>query len=284
MKIILSRKGFDSSAGGWPSPILPNNYPLSFPIPHTGSKIAYEKMKLPPEATLKIPKGIKTYADLIKHLTGMRKIGRYGHLDPDIYDDVLPRPKGWKAVFGQSTAQTHLENNGVWQGKGKKADHGDIFLYFGWFRKTKVINDKLKYVGQNLHLIYGYLEVDEVIDLKVKGSKAPKFAAKHPHVSEPKKNRAKNVIYVARKNFSWNRKKKGWCGFNFNNRYVLTKDGMSRSVWDLDKCFKKTTKITYHSDKNWKKDGFHSNGRGQEFVIEPSEAIIKWVKTMVNGK
>jgi len=33
MKIILSRKGFDSEAGGYPSPILPDGTMLSLPIP-----------------------------------------------------------------------------------------------------------------------------------------------------------------------------------------------------------------------------------------------------------
>lgn len=41
MKIILSRKGFDSSYGGYPSPILPEGRLLSFPIPDPNSPIKY---------------------------------------------------------------------------------------------------------------------------------------------------------------------------------------------------------------------------------------------------
>ena len=33
MKLIFSRKGFDSSAGGIPSPILPDGRMISLPIP-----------------------------------------------------------------------------------------------------------------------------------------------------------------------------------------------------------------------------------------------------------
>jgi len=41
MKIILSRKGFDSSAGGYPSPlIIEENQLVSFPIPE-GNDINY---------------------------------------------------------------------------------------------------------------------------------------------------------------------------------------------------------------------------------------------------
>jgi hypothetical protein len=32
-KVILSRKGFDSSCGGYPSPILPDGTMISLPIP-----------------------------------------------------------------------------------------------------------------------------------------------------------------------------------------------------------------------------------------------------------
>ena len=34
MKLILSRKGFDSQSGGCPSPIFPNGTLYSLPIPY----------------------------------------------------------------------------------------------------------------------------------------------------------------------------------------------------------------------------------------------------------
>ena len=39
MKVIFSRKGFDSSYGGFPSIILPDGQMISFPIPEKGKKI-----------------------------------------------------------------------------------------------------------------------------------------------------------------------------------------------------------------------------------------------------
>jgi hypothetical protein len=39
MKVILSRKGFDSGYGGYPSPVLPDGTILSLPIPIAGSGI-----------------------------------------------------------------------------------------------------------------------------------------------------------------------------------------------------------------------------------------------------
>jgi len=41
MKVILSRKGFDSGTGGYPSPILPDGTLLSLPIPDATSDIKY---------------------------------------------------------------------------------------------------------------------------------------------------------------------------------------------------------------------------------------------------
>ena len=43
MKVILSRKGFDSSNGGCPSPILPDGTLLSLPIP-SQDRDAYEAL------------------------------------------------------------------------------------------------------------------------------------------------------------------------------------------------------------------------------------------------
>ena len=47
MKVILSRKGFDSANGGIASPIFEDGTMLSFPIPskdHDKDKIAYEEL------------------------------------------------------------------------------------------------------------------------------------------------------------------------------------------------------------------------------------------------
>lgn len=44
MKIILSRKGFDSGYAGYPSPILPNGELISLPIPDFSKDIRYEDL------------------------------------------------------------------------------------------------------------------------------------------------------------------------------------------------------------------------------------------------
>ena len=51
MKIILSRKGFDSEFGGHPSPILPDGRMISFSIPGKEDKIRYKDLKLDGETS-----------------------------------------------------------------------------------------------------------------------------------------------------------------------------------------------------------------------------------------
>ena len=71
-KVILSRKGFDSSNGGIPSPIMPDGTLLSMPIMDT-SGISFSDIAC---------NGI-SYADILKQL---KPVGLYVncHVDPDI--------------------------------------------------------------------------------------------------------------------------------------------------------------------------------------------------------
>ena len=130
MKVILSRKGFDSSTGGYASPILPDVRMISLPIPSDEDSISYSELRFDKN---------KTYYDLIKELKNKikycdewRKLNKETkcHLDPDIYKRIMDREEHWKPCFGQiGGVQTHLENQGV--------KIGDLFLFFGWFKKTE---------------------------------------------------------------------------------------------------------------------------------------------------
>ena len=80
MKVILSRKGFDSSYGGCASPILPDGTMLSMPIPGgEASNLKFEDIKY----------GEITYLDIWDKLYSKHKTDKlYCHLDPDIRADV----------------------------------------------------------------------------------------------------------------------------------------------------------------------------------------------------
>jgi len=45
MRIILSRKGFDSGSGGCPSPIFPDGSMFAMPIPYEPSPVRYEDLR-----------------------------------------------------------------------------------------------------------------------------------------------------------------------------------------------------------------------------------------------
>ena len=147
MRVILSRKGFDSQYGGMPSPILPDGTLLSLPIPSkTDMETKYRDLYY----------GNSSYYDIIHTLSPNNKIKEeYNcHLDPDIRGAIKDRPTGWKPTFGQEkTALRHLQKQGV--------GIGDLFLFFGWFKQTEYIAGPLRYKKDALdwHVIYGYLQI-----------------------------------------------------------------------------------------------------------------------------
>jgi hypothetical protein len=146
-KIILSRKGFDSKYGGRPSPILPDGTMLSLPIPDDDECTRYDDLFF---------EGV-SYLNIIRDLGYSKKVVNC-HLDPDLRYDVAIRNSAWRACFGQSgAAASHLKSNSI--------GVGDIFLFFGWFRKPEYdINRKLRYLkgAPDIHAIYGYLQVGEI--------------------------------------------------------------------------------------------------------------------------
>lgn len=125
MKIVLSRKGFDSSSGGGPSPII-DGRPITLPIP-TAMTSATRWRDL----------------GLHDHVTAASR-GRWSgdefcHHDPMFRDDRT-------AILGQcGAAQSHLANQGVGE--------GDVFLFFGLFAGED---------GERHHRIFGWLEVTTV--------------------------------------------------------------------------------------------------------------------------
>src|SRR5690348_14530575 len=102
MKIILSRKGFDSASGGVPSPIMPDGRLVSLPIPYEKNELTFGQLALEVDGD---PIG-KLVTDLTRNrFTDKSRC----HLDPDLNRDaVRRRPVNWRPAFGQSDrAQRH---------------------------------------------------------------------------------------------------------------------------------------------------------------------------------
>lgn len=274
MKIILSRKGFDSGYGGYPSPILPNGEMLSIPIPVTSQDIKYSEILVSPSQSYQgLMKDL--YGDYIK-VEGQGKHALKGlncHLDPDLKESAYHRESSWKGLFGQAgSSQSHLVNQGV--------GIGDLFLFFGWFRQTVMKDGKLVFDKkcEGFQAIYGYLQVGEIHQINKLATDL--WMQYHPHVKRGLDAKDNDVVYVARERLTFDENRSGWGTFNYNEKLKLTKEGYSRSRWSLPDFMKDLT-ISYHSEKSWKEDYFQSAMKGQEFVVEEDERVTTWVRSLL---
>lgn len=275
MKFIFSRKGIDSAAGGFANPILTDGTLLSLPIPDDSTSIRYSDLTY----------NDKTYCQMISELKGnvikLEKnkidfnINTRCHFDPDIRKEAYPRTNEWKGIFGQmGAAQSHLDN--------KNVEIGDVFLFFGWFRKTIEMNGKLAFDPTDKHgrhIIYGYMEIGEIIKAD-DASKIEPWMKYHPHADEAHLNGTGNTIYLSSGRLSLDERLNGFGVFDYSDDLVLTMPGCSRSKWDLPEFFK-NVKMSYHTEKSWKEDYFKSTDRGQEFVIEESACVTEWAKQII---
>ena len=281
MKIVFSRKGFDSSSGGGPSPIFPDGQMLSLPIPDKSSRIPYKDISGNSWASVE---------ELISDLTDCRP--SYGaHLDPDLERSRLPREKSWRPLFGQvDSAQSHLENHGV--------GAGDVFLFFGLFRAVERVSGRWNYLRnqRQKHVIFGWLQIDEMIDLRRQHADAS-WADYHPHFSL--NARSKNVLYVAKRILEL----PGLAGCNVSGagtfpRFVpdLQLTDMNAhlvSRWLLPRWFHPDghkSVLSYHGDlSRWQLNEHEAIlstvGRGQEFVLDCDDypEAVAWLVNLMKS-
>lgn len=273
MKIILSRKGFDSTNGEIASPRLEDGTLLSLPIPDKNkTETKFSQLFFREKSYDRIIKELKESKSKMES-----KCFEHCHLDPAIINLQPNRITNWKPAFGQSgAAQGHLRIQGV--------EEGDIFLFFGWFKKVTLDCDgKYCYVKGNFqdkHIIFGYLQIGKIYD-KDNFKELPNELHYHPHADYLWQEN--NCIYAATEKLSFNKNRKGADVFKFNPSLVLTKEGMSRSKWELPDFFKNKP-ISYHTENSFHKDGyFQSAHKGQEFVITDNDKVIDWAKKLIEG-
>ena len=261
-KLILSRKGLDSSNSNKPSLVWENGDLISLPIPSKDTT-RYADLKYLDWSYESIINDLK----ILPKSTELRC-----HCDPDIYaENKTGTIKDWKACFGQhGVAQIHLNK--------KKVTKGDIFLFFGWFKKTQLIDGQLSYLkeSQDQHIIYGYLQIGKrIID-----SKEIKQYYWHPHAQENFIGKVNNnALYIASE-FLLDTELPGFGTFKYSPDLVLTKEGYSRSKWELPKVIS-GDKLSYHNKSSQKDDYFQSACIGQEFVIEAGDDIKSWIIELV---
>lgn len=271
MKIILSRKGFDSQYGGVPSPIFPDGGILSLPIPSSAATVTYGDLTYQ-----EIPVG-----ELVENLTqGDIRASDTAHLDPDLDETLTTRTNGWIPSFGQvGSAQAHLANQGV--------GPGDLFLFFGWFREIERTTGRWRFNpnAPDLHVLFGWLWVNEVLRV---GANTRSYAhqypalATHPHLVGEGWN-ASNTVYTG---------KDAGVFEKISEQRILTEPEQSRSVWRLPGWFypRRRTPLTFHtSAERWSlltggSARLRTASRGQEFVLDAYEypEAMAWIDGLMS--
>lgn len=268
MKIILSRKGFDSGKtnGCFPSPILPNGQIISFPIPSSESCLSWDDLET----------GNIDLKELIKDLLPADYLNKALHLDPDLNRKREKRTENWRPALGQvKAAAGHLLNQNVGE--------NDLFLFFGWFKHIRQNNvtGKWEYYGPDFHALFGWLEIDRMINVKEMKMLEPyPFLSIHPHYYA-EESRQHNLIFISKERSDFVSNSFGGGMFNhFSSDLILTKSGSPRSIWSLPKCFdarkKPVQALSYHHNMaRWLNDSDNPNNvilktvaRGQEFVLD----------------
>jgi hypothetical protein len=161
LRIILSRKGFDSGNGGVPSPVFPDGRMLTLPIPRK-SQLSYSDIASPkPE--------FRHLGEIVEYRTRFKMSDSCRvHLDPDLDRNSIAHDQGWRGIFGQSgNAQRELEKSGVRE--------GSLFLFYGQFRRVEIDSKRqLRYVKRSPveQIIFGWLRVGSIYRLRTALRKA----------------------------------------------------------------------------------------------------------------
>ncbi|MAY36916.1 MAG: hypothetical protein CMN84_12535 [Spongiibacteraceae bacterium] len=276
MKIILSRKGFDSSAGGCPSPILPDGRLLSLPIPDPQSPVTYDDINLP--------------TNIVSDLTGGKISGRDGaHLDPDVLpESTKKRQAGWRPLFGQfGAAQSHLRNQGV--------GPGDLFLFFGLFRHAEYKDGRWQWSKTPpKHVLWGWLQIAEIWPAET--TRLPRWARSHPHAGRG--DLAGNTLYLASRQLELPGLAHPLPGAGafplFQAALQLTApSARSVSQWRLPRWFYPSQgrpPLSYHQrPERWQQKPrwceLQAAARGQEFVLDSAQypQAKRWVRQLISN-
>jgi len=208
------------------------------------------------------------------------------HLDPDVDGRLLPRLAGWRGTLGQvSSAQSHLAN--------KHVGVGDLFIFWGLYRPVvRASNGQWVYKGSPEHRIFGWLQVDEVLNVGTNPTLVigtHPWLQSHPHISSGWS--PNNTVYVAKQKLDLAGLDSNLAGYGvFKRGYRLTAPSSGRpSVWAPPRWLDPNrggTGLTYNPPERWQSDGILSAAcRGQEFVADVGGRpdAIHWVKELLSG-
>jgi hypothetical protein len=284
-RIILSRKGVDASAGGFPSLICDGRL-LNIPIPedHFHHDVMYGQLPLPPGPW----ETFATFGGLVSHLTRGRINGATPvHLDPDVRPQLHPVGKRCRSALGQCCSfDAELESVG----------EGDLFLFFGWFAESTVADNAVRISPRHEHTLWGWLQTDRPIR-----GLAPRDQPSHPHEHakriEARHTGGRNSLYPALDHLTFLESIPGCGAFPlWTNRLRLTHPACRqgcRSLWRLPSFFHQRLG-GIGQDAVWTRDAdftvVQAVGQHQEYVLEvPGDAatrqqIATWLQSLPWGR
>ena len=261
-RIILSRKGFDSSSGASASPIFEDGRIFSISIPEP------------------YPPSPKKYKDLFFNgISGMDALKECSakSVSADSFCHYDPALKENEGIFGQaSSSQSELLNTGV--------GPGDLFLFFGFFKNFFSR-------GRELHHLFGWLQIEKIIegDEEIRNYLINNNL-EHPHGYGELNTYKNNAIYIGKNYLRIEGKEfanKGYGLFKKSHSdLILTRDGASKGSWKLPKKYFSNSKDIFLKRLKWldeKKCFVNNFQRGQEFVLDAEKypRIVDWAKFLV---
>jgi hypothetical protein len=259
MKIIFSRKGFDSTAGGSPSLIFPDGTLFSIPIPSSKDDYCYSELSFQYQGD--------SIQSILNEITGKRIKHNKQRIDCDFslkqqrcHYDPMPIHQANRLVLGQTgNAEIHLQNQSV--------GIGDIFLFYGWFRQVEKKDGRWQYLpsSRDIHLIWSWMTIGEAFGLGTQSQREQakvnyQFLHRHPHLADWRE--APNRIYISKEGDL----------LPYSTFRCLTEcmEYRGRSTWRLPACFNQPQAFTFL--KNFILDGddviISYQGYGQEFVLD----------------
>lgn len=267
MKVILSRKGFDSANGGIVSPIMEDGTLISFPIPSSDKD---------------------TFDDLIYHdqpytkiLTDLKYKGQLScHVDPDLsINRRRNNVDGWCPIFGQ------INSSSVYLLKNVAVEVGDLFLFFGNYHKVKCTNGIYQYTkntgcfynDNDLQVIWGYLQIGKIVT-------SPEEQEKyhwHPHSIQNRIRQKTNVMFIASEQLSFNQTMPGAGMLTFREDRVLTAPNCNKATWVKRSIYDVDSIIGNRKNSSKIANGIYYAGIWQELGLRESIACDEWAQSIV---
>lgn len=174
------------------------------------------------------------------------------------------------------------------------------FCFFGWFRKAIKNSDGFKYERKapNLHVLYGWLQIGEILHVNELDFIPPEWIKKHSYMLKKYLPKNNNTLYVASDKLRVNDEEtcfNGACFFDYlSPEITLTAKGETRSVWELPSWIYPTENkplLSYNKNsKKWKLDNdivkLKTPGRGQEFVLDSKYCpeSQEWLLNLLKSK